>query len=250
MGWGAASPFKGSKWSVGRQQELSLSPGRGGKGPGRKRRHRLRRALSVPLFAFLRPKVLHPGRGLTAKKRKVTKTQLGRRRSWRQMLPPTPTGGRTDSRTQGLTPGPRAAPTRPLPAPPLTCAALAASRAAGAPSRAKSRSAGSRHSAPSTAPSRRAWSRAPDAAEGTQARRPMAPADSLSGLIGAVGRRGGGSGYSPAGRGARPPLKGTSWPPAVGSNPAASSLGRGDLGLWVGGSGLGRARWAGSWRGE
>lgn len=50
----------------------------------------------------------------------------------------------------------------------------------------------------------------------------------------------------PRGEGVRPPLKGTSWPPTVGSTPAASSLGRGDLSLWVGGGGLGRARWAGS----
>lgn len=90
--------------------------------------------------------------------------------------------------------------------PALTCAAPAAGRAAGAPGRASSTSAGRRHSATSTAPSRPAWARAPDAAEDSQAPRPMAPADSLSGLRAARGGRvgaAGGSGYS-RGRGGGP----------------------------------------------
>lgn len=65
----------------------------------------------------------------------------------------------------------------------LTCAALAAGRAAGEdPSRTSSRSTGSRHRAPSTAPHQPACARAPDDAQGTQAPRAMAPADLLWGL--------------------------------------------------------------------
>lgn len=95
------------------------------------------------------------------------------------MLPPHPPfngRGLADSGPDGQ-PGP----TRPLPRP-LTCAALATGRFPRAPGRASSTSVGRRHSAPSTAPRRRARSWAPDAAEGTQAPRPMAPAESLSGL--------------------------------------------------------------------
>lgn len=83
---------------------------------------------------------------------------------------------RTHARIAELGPDP------PVPAPALTCATLAPAPFAGVPGQANSTSAGKRHSAPSTAPSWRARSPAPDAAEGTQAPRPMAPADSLSGL--------------------------------------------------------------------
>lgn len=147
----------------------------------------LQGALMAPLSAFRLFLVFYPEPGLLNRKKKLLKTSpvgvggAGGRFAPHRPLPPHP-------RTRGLTPGSLSrGRTHPVPAPALTCAALAPARVAGVPGQANSTSAGKRHSAPSSAPSRRAWSPAPDAAEGTQAPRPMAPADSLSGL----GRRGG-----------------------------------------------------------
>lgn len=198
------------------------------------------------------------------KKNAPPKSRPGRRgRSWRpDAVPPPP----ADRRSRTL--GPGAEPAGPLAA--LTCAALAAGLAAGAPSRASSTRAGRRHRAPSTAPSRRAWSRAPDAAEGTQAPRPMAPADWLSGLRAAWGcardrRSRGGAGRGGAGRlglqprggagrlgGAAAP-EGNQLAARCGSTPPPAA-GRGDpgpVGRWQGpGQGLlGGVTWAGRGQG-
>lgn len=125
----------------------------------------------------------------------------------------------------------------PFPAPALTCAALAPARVAGVPGQANSTSAGKERNAPSNAQAGRAQSCRPRR-RGTQARGPQHLRTRWrSGL----GRRGGAAAarITAPGEGARPP-EGTSWPLTVGST-AMPSLGRRDLGLWVGGGGLGRA---------
>lgn len=135
--------------------------------------------MTLLFFAFLRFLVFYPKRALLLqpeRKRILTASQVGVGGAGGQMLSPTPTPAKhTDSRTLEL-------PRWTAESGRLTCPALAAGRAAGAPSRASSTSASTRHRAPSTAPSQPACAWIPDAARGTEAPRPMTPADSLSGL--------------------------------------------------------------------